>query len=106
VRWLTVGMGTENDMHTPIFFNQVRPIIPLHPSIMLRARSRQTLCFSAPLLSCCFRQACCVAEVMLAGRLEHAVVVSCLSNVLCCCVTVMPESLGCDFDLLTSPSEP
>ncbi len=24
VRWLTVGMGTENDMHTPIFFNQVR----------------------------------------------------------------------------------
>ena len=23
MRWLTVGMGTENDMHTPVFFNQV-----------------------------------------------------------------------------------
>ena len=24
VRWLLVGMGTHNDIHTPIFINQVR----------------------------------------------------------------------------------
>jgi hypothetical protein len=27
VRWLVIGMGTENDLHTPIFFNQVRVLI-------------------------------------------------------------------------------
>lgn len=26
VRWLNVAMGTENDMHTPIYTNQVRII--------------------------------------------------------------------------------
>ena len=30
VRWLVIGMGTENDLHTPIFFNQVRARSPCH----------------------------------------------------------------------------
>ena len=50
VRWMVIGMGTENDLHTPIFFNQVRhPSVPLlSPTFRLH---RSTLCGNIQFLS-------------------------------------------------------
>ena len=38
VRWMVIGMGTENDLHTPIFFNQVRASSEAYLSLTLCGR--------------------------------------------------------------------
>ena len=38
MRWMVIGMGTENDLHTPIFFNQVRASSEAYLSLTLCGR--------------------------------------------------------------------